>query len=84
MGILITYRVDTFLHFQTDLLWAAPELLRDPSAPPCGTQKGDVYSFAIILYEIHGRTGPYGDTDLSPKGTTMVIVGFKCNENRNV
>ena len=54
--------------FNTDRLWTAPELLRDQSAPSCGTQKGDVYSFAIILYEIHGRAGPYGDTDLSPKG----------------
>ncbi|XP_068209435.1 guanylate cyclase 32E-like [Palaemon carinicauda] len=49
-----------------DLLYSAPELLRDSSAPPGGTQKGDVYSFAIILYEVHGRQGPWGRTDQNP------------------
>lgn len=41
-------------------LWKAPELLRHPNPPLRGTQKGDVYSFAIILYEIIGRKGPWG------------------------
>ena len=52
----------------SDLLWQAPELLRHPSPPVRGTQKGDLYAFGIILYEIMGRAGPYGYTDLSPKG----------------
>lgn len=39
----------------------APELLRHfHNPPPNGTQKGDVYSFAILLYEIYGRQGPFG------------------------
>ena len=50
------------------LLWTAPELLTEPQVKPGRTQKGDVYSFAIIMYEIHGRAGPYGDTYMSPKG----------------
>lgn len=41
-------------------LWCAPELLRE-KGPARGTQKGDVYSFGIILYEIYGRSGPYGE-----------------------
>lgn len=49
------------------LLWKAPELLRLSSPPKRGTQEGDVYSFSIVLYEIHGRKGPYGDLELSPK-----------------
>lgn len=48
------------------LLWRAPELLRMMSPPPQGTQKGDVYSFAIVLYEIIGRKGPWA-SDLPTK-----------------
>ena len=41
-------------------LTRAPELLRLQVPPSNGTQKGDIYSFAILLYEIYGRKGPFG------------------------
>ncbi|KAG7232989.1 hypothetical protein INR49_007886 [Caranx melampygus] len=50
-------------------LWMAPELLRMEAPPPQGTQKGDVYSFGIILQEVALRRGAFyieGDP-LSPK-----------------
>uniref|UniRef100_A0A8C8JNQ7 Guanylate cyclase n=1 Tax=Oncorhynchus tshawytscha TaxID=74940 RepID=A0A8C8JNQ7_ONCTS len=50
-------------------LWAAPELLRAECPPPCGTQKGDIYSFGIILQELALLRGVFhieGDT-FSPK-----------------
>nr|XP_006817693.1 PREDICTED: speract receptor-like [Saccoglossus kowalevskii] len=50
-----------------DLLWRAPEFLRMSNPPGEGSQKGDIYSFAIIMYEIFLRAGPYGNTELSPK-----------------
>ncbi|ELU09058.1 hypothetical protein CAPTEDRAFT_121651 [Capitella teleta] len=62
------HNVTEFAKYQ-NLLSTAPELLREEGVAQCGrgTQKGDVYSFAIVLYEIHGRAGPYGDTHLTPK-----------------
>uniref|UniRef100_A0A3B5KY60 Guanylate cyclase n=1 Tax=Xiphophorus couchianus TaxID=32473 RepID=A0A3B5KY60_9TELE len=35
-----------------DLYWTAPELLRQIGLPCNGTPKGDVYSFAIIMWEL--------------------------------
>nr|CAD7203737.1 unnamed protein product [Timema douglasi] len=44
------------------LLWVAPELLPLTVVPGTpATQKGDVYSFAIILEEIVVRGGPFED-----------------------
>ncbi|CAG9584367.1 unnamed protein product [Danaus chrysippus] len=59
------------LMMEKRMLWRAPELLREPNPPPRGSQKGDVYSFGIILYEILGRNGPWGDTNL----TNAEIIG---------
>ncbi|KAM8960982.1 atrial natriuretic peptide receptor 2 [Pelodytes ibericus] len=50
-------------------LWTAPELLRMGRPPPQGTQRGDVYSFGIIMQEIALRNGCFyiQGMDLSPK-----------------
>ncbi|CAG06542.1 unnamed protein product, partial [Tetraodon nigroviridis] len=53
----------------SDMYWTAPELLRKVGGPVGGTPKGDIYSFAIILWEIqyNSKSGPYQDLNLEPK-----------------
>lgn len=56
-------------------LYRAPELLRDTtSLSSRGTQKGDVYAFGLVLYEIIGRSGPWGGSSLTP---TEIIAEVK-------
>ncbi|XP_043286656.1 atrial natriuretic peptide receptor 1-like isoform X4 [Venturia canescens] len=67
---------DSYAHWRKQL-WTSPELLRMERAPPEGTQKGDVYSFAIIVHEIVMRQGPFylgEDRDFSPK---EIVEGVK-------
>ncbi|ELU07786.1 hypothetical protein CAPTEDRAFT_103278 [Capitella teleta] len=49
-----------YAHYR-DMLWTSPELLRlnRSQRPAAGTQKGDVYSFAIVLQEVIYRALPY-------------------------
>uniref|UniRef100_A0A3P9M431 Guanylate cyclase n=1 Tax=Oryzias latipes TaxID=8090 RepID=A0A3P9M431_ORYLA len=57
-------------------LWTAPELLRTEDPPLCGTQKGDVYSFGIILQELALLKGVfYIDTHtLIPKEIIQGVI----------
>lgn len=51
-----------------DLLWTAPELLRQPNLQKKGTQPGDVYSFGIIMQEVVVRGEPFCMLALSAEG----------------
>ncbi|CAG7718784.1 unnamed protein product [Allacma fusca] len=54
------YDPDSPHSYYQNLLWSAPELLREQPMLVKGSPKGDVYAFAIIMFEIYGRKGPYG------------------------
>ncbi|GFO01840.1 guanylate cyclase [Plakobranchus ocellatus] len=63
---------DDYYALERSRLWSAPEMLR-LMHPPCnGTQKGDVYSFAIICQEIVYRNGVFylQNLELSPQEIT--------------
>lgn len=64
-----------------ELLWVAPELIPSTVIPGNpATQKGDVYSFAIILEEIVVRGGPFEAARqfLDPQGEQL-DESFKYN-----
>lgn len=56
------------LFVNKDLLWTAPELLRNPGQRRRGTYAGDVYSFSIVSQEVICRSSPFCMLDMPPKG----------------
>ncbi|KAK3098029.1 hypothetical protein FSP39_015477 [Pinctada imbricata] len=69
-----------FLKFEDEfkaLLWQAPEILRSGVVQGRGTQKGDVYSFGIILHEICYRNGVFPCTGITSKGIIMRVKECK-------
>ena len=48
-------------------LWVAPEIIRS-NMTVLGSQKGDVFSFSIVAYEILFRIFPYNVNELTYKG----------------
>ncbi|XP_058979391.1 atrial natriuretic peptide receptor 1 isoform X1 [Musca domestica] len=67
--------------YWSKLLWTAPELLKmEHDRPPEGTQKGDVYSFAIIVHEISTRQGPFYlgklEEEKSPQEIIYLVKGY--------
>ena len=60
----------------TALLWTAPELLRSDELFGRGTQKGDVYSFAIIMQEVILRSDPFSMLDRETEGFIIKYVNF--------
>ncbi|XP_043280235.1 guanylate cyclase 32E [Venturia canescens] len=62
---------------QNKKLYMAPEILRNPLPCPKGTQKGDVYSLGLVLYETMTRRDPWQDTLLSP---IEIIQGIRSGQ----
>uniref|UniRef100_A0A3Q3QIA6 Guanylate cyclase n=1 Tax=Monopterus albus TaxID=43700 RepID=A0A3Q3QIA6_MONAL len=87
------------LFLVVEMYWTAPELLRQVSLTVNGTPKGDIYSFAIIMWELmyNSKSGPYRDINLEPKEIIMqlrtpfqgeplrpVLYEQLCDENINL
>ena len=65
------------------LLYRAPELLRAQNINEFSVtslQKADVYSFAIILYELYGQKGPFGTVAMLP---SQILKKLICQKNNN-
>ncbi|XP_076075351.1 receptor-type guanylate cyclase Gyc76C-like [Mytilus galloprovincialis] len=66
-----TYKKEDEHAYNRNLFWTAPEILRNPKV--FGSQKGDVYSFGLILYEIFSRLGVYCYCNMEPKDIVLNV-----------
>lgn len=62
-----------------DDLWTAPELLRRPIVTQQmidvpALRKADIYSLGIILHEVYGRQGTWGESLLEPSGELKFVL----------
>ena len=62
------------------MLWTAPELILEAKEKRTigGVQKGDVYSFGIVLQEIAYRAAPFFNEDRSARGN-CIFMGYSGN-----
>ncbi|XP_053204418.1 guanylate cyclase 32E-like isoform X2 [Panonychus citri] len=67
-----------FEKYCESLLWRAPELIQLSGGNLfTGNQKGDSYSFGMILYEILSRQGPWGGCNLSASEIITSLINPK-------
>ena len=71
---LLTYMAIVAVVVYTGKLWTSPEILRENFPPPRGTQRGDVYSFSVIAFEIMMRSEPYSFDHMTARG---LFVGLR-------
>ncbi|KAK0137612.1 Retinal guanylyl cyclase 2 [Merluccius polli] len=62
--ILITQNIQLEDEKPEDLLWTAPEMLRNPNQRRRGSFRADVYSFSIIMQEVISRCAPFCMLDM--------------------
>ena len=65
--ILVQYYIVNYMIIP-GLLYTAPEHLRNTDVNHEGSQKGDVYSYGIIIQELLTRTPPFGSYSQNPEG----------------
>lgn len=69
----------------SDMLWCAPEHIIDGEMDNRGSQKGDVYSYGIILQEIANRKPPYSMYPFEPQGNEgWLTLTLELKANRRV
>jgi serine/threonine protein kinase len=80
-GLWVSEEPRSTQEFDDSWRWQAPEVFEMEEGVPMYTEKADVFSFAMVMYEVLARRKPYSDSfpegEVDPRAGLSICMGLR-------